>query len=117
MKDIPGFEGLYAATSCGKIWSHKRKIFLRPYDDTHGYLKVDLRKGNQRYQCKVHRLVALTYLPNPHNLPCINHKDETKTNNCLNNLEWCDYQYNINYGTRTQRMRQTMAEKKQAKAC
>ena len=112
MKDIPGFEGLYAITSCGMVWSYKRRKFLKPYGDTHGYLKVDLRKGSQRFQQRVHRLVAMTYLPNPDDLPCINHKDEVKDNNCVNNLEWCDYKYNVNYGTRTERMRQTIAAKK-----
>jgi hypothetical protein len=48
MKDIPGYKGLYAATSCGRIWSHRRKIFLKPYDDGFGYWKVDLRKNGVR---------------------------------------------------------------------
>lgn len=108
MRDIPGFEGRYAITSCGKVWSYRTKRFLKPYDDTHGYLKVDLRKGDKRCQCKVHRLVAITYLPNPDNLPQVNHKDENKQNNCLNNLEWCDAKYNNNYGTKVQRQVQSL---------
>lgn len=107
MRDIPGFEGRYAVTSCGRVYSYKRKKFLTPYGDTHGYLKVDLReRDGTRHQFRVHRLVALAYLPNPNNLPCINHKDEIKTNNCLGNLEWCDHKYNNNYGTRTQRAKE-----------
>lgn len=54
--------------------------------------------------CNIHRLVAEAYLPNPENLPMINHKDENKTNNCLQNLEWCDAKYNLNYGTRNEKI-------------
>lgn len=51
----------------------------------------------------VHRFIAECFIPNPNNLPEINHKDENKTNNCVDNLEWCDHKYNINYGTRNKR--------------
>ena len=98
MKDVVGYERLYAVTSCGKVWSYKRKKFLKPRDNGHGYLYVCLCKDGQRKWCRVHRLVAQTYLPNPENLPQVNHKDENKSNNCLQNLEWCDAKYNINYG-------------------
>lgn len=53
---------------------------------------------------KIHRLVAETYIPNPEGLPQVNHKDENKVNNCLQNLEWCDAKYNINYGTRNDKV-------------
>lgn len=58
MRDIPGFEGLYAATSCGKIWSHRRKIFLKQRYDKYGYLRVGLRKDGKLYTRYVHQLVA-----------------------------------------------------------
>lgn len=105
MRDIPGFEGRYAITSCGKVWSHKSKRFIKPYLVGRGYLGVKLNGKNYR----VHRLVAITYLPNPNNLPQINHKDENKHNNCLNNLEWCDAKYNNNYGTKVQRQMRSIA--------
>lgn len=79
MRDIPGFEGLYAVTSCGKVWSYKSKKFIKPYRIGNGYLAVKLAGKNYR----VHRLVAMTYIPNPENLPFVNHKDENKHNNCL----------------------------------
>ena len=99
MKDIKGYEGIYGITSCGKVWSYKRKKFLVPDISNSGYLKVDLWKNGKGKNHYIHRLVAEAYIPNPDNLPQINHKDENKTNNCLQNLEWCDGKYNSNYGT------------------
>ena len=64
-----------------------------------GYLYVKLRGK----MIGVHRLVASSFIPNPHNLPQVNHKDEDKSNNNVTNLEWCSSKYNINYGTRIQR--------------
>ena len=63
-----------------------------------GYSYVELYKDKQPKRCRVHRLVAKAYIPNPDCLPCINHKDEIKTNNNVGNLEWCTYQYNNTYG-------------------
>ena len=104
MKDIKNYEGLYAVTSCGKVWSYKRKKFLKPMDNSYGYLRVNLYKDGKMKSCFVHRLVADAYIPNPENLPQVNHKDENKSNNCLQNLEWCDNSYNINYGTRNEKV-------------
>ena len=99
MKDIKGYEGLYAITTEGDVYSYKRKKFLKPADNGTGYLFVILHKDGKVKNYKIHRLVAEAYLPNPNNLPQVNHKDENKTNNCLQNLEWCDASYNTNYGT------------------
>ena len=99
MKDVVGYEGLYAVTSCGKVWSYRRKKFLKPWYNNNGYLLVNLFKDRERKIYLIHRLVAEAYIPNPDNLPQINHRDENKTNNCLQNLEWCDAKYNTNYGT------------------
>ena len=98
MKDVKGYEGLYAVTSCGKVWSYINEKFLKPGVNNDGYLRVNLYKNGKYKSYAIHRLVAMAYLPNPENLPEINHKDENKTNNCLQNLEWCDRKYNINYG-------------------
>ena len=98
MKDIKGYEGLYAVTSCGKVWSYINEKFLTPGVNRDGYLYVNLYRNGKYTSYTIHRLVAMAYIPNPENLPEINHKDENKTNNCLQNLEWCDAKYNTNYG-------------------
>ena len=110
MRDIPGYEGLYAITSCGKVWSYENKRFLKPFLDKDGYKKILLCKNNKK-KYFIHRLVALTYLPNPNNYPIINHKDENKQNNSLNNLEWCTAQYNTNYGTRNKKVSKKLSKK------
>lgn len=106
MKDIKGYEGLYAVTSCGKVWSYKRSKFLSQRYDKDGYPRIDLYKDGKAKTYFIHRLVAEAYIPNLDNLPQINHKDEDRTNNSVNNLEWCSAQYNVNYGTRTERAMQ-----------
>ena len=63
------------------------------------YYRVSLRKDGKYYNKSIHRLVAEAFLPNPDNLPCVNHKDENKLNNCVDNLEWCTKSYNHSYGT------------------
>ena len=110
MKDVVGYEGLYAVTSCGKVWSYKNKKFLKPLTDINGYLYVNLFKDGKMKHYKVHRLVAEAYLPNPNNLPQINHRDENKANNCLQNLEWCDAKYNSNYGTRNDKIKKPILQ-------
>lgn len=96
MRDIKNYEGLYAVTSCGKVWSYKRKKFLSP-GLIRGYSIVELHKDGKAEMHLVHRLVAEAYLDNPDNLPQVNHKNEIRSNNFVNNLEWCTQEYNINY--------------------
>ena len=103
MRDIKGFEGLYAITSCGKVWSYKSNKFLKPRFDKDGYLRVTLTKDGKMTTCHIHRLVAEAYIPNVDNLPEVNHKDEVKTHCWVGNLEWCTREYNVNYGTRNAR--------------
>lgn len=88
MKDIKGFEGLYAVTSCGKVWSYKAHKFLSPGKTQDGYLQVVLRKDNESKHLYVHRLVAQAYIPNEDNLETVDHIDCDKTNNNVNNLHW-----------------------------
>ena len=104
MKNVVGYEGIYGITSCGKVWSYRNEKFLTPLVGKDGYLFVHLYKDGKMKNYKIHRLVAEAYIPNSENLPQINHKDENKTNNCLQNLEWCDASYNINYGTRNKKV-------------
>lgn len=99
MKDIKGYEGLYAVTEDGNVWSYYRKRYMKPTADAKGYLRVDLYKDGKKKNYKVHRLIAETYIDNPNNLPQVNHKDENKENNSISNLEWCDTAYNLNYGS------------------
>lgn len=102
--DIPGYEGLYQASTFGNIRSiYGRKKRLRPAKYSRKYLQVTLYNGGRKECCAVHRLVALAFLPNPQNLPEVNHKDENKLNNRLDNLEWCTRAYNNSYGTAIER--------------
>lgn len=111
MKDIKGYEGLYAITSCGKVWSYRKDKFLKPYNHNSGYLSVNLYGANRaRKTCLLHRLVAEAYLLNPTGLPQVNHKDENKFNNCLNNLEFVSACYNNNYGTHNNRISEKLSK-------
>lgn len=103
-RDVVGYEGLYGITSCGKVWNYKKGRFLKPTADKDGYLKVGLRKNGKTKTFLVHRLVAMAYIANPEGLPEVNHKDEVKDHDWLNNLEWCDREYNVNYGTRNEKV-------------
>lgn len=103
MKDIKNYEGLYAITEDGKVFSYKSQKFLKLCPNTNGYYHVGLRKGHTTKRFLVHRLVATAYLANPSNLPIVNHKDENKLNNSVQNLEWCTAAYNNAYGSGQQR--------------
>lgn len=104
MKDIKGYEGLYAVTSCGKVWSYKSKIFLKPQRNNSGYLMVGLHKEGHEKKCLIHRLVLETYKPceNMDKLDA-SHRDENRENNNLNNLEWLTHKDNLNYGSHNEK--------------
>lgn len=87
----------------GKVISQKKNIY--------GYMEVHLSKGGRSSSMKVHRLVTMAFIPNPDNLPYVNHKNEVKTDNRVSNLEWCDSRYNTNYGTGRIRTIQTKIER------
>lgn len=106
MTPIPDFED-YLINRKGEVYSKKTNKFLKPWLDSKGYLQVQLFKNGNKYSFKVHRLVAIVFLPNPNNLPEVNHKDENKQNPNLDNLEWCTVEYNNNYGTRGYRISQS----------
>jgi len=105
MKDLQGYEGLYKVTTTGKIYSHYSNKFLALKTTAKGYVSVCLfnpnLKGNPRKYPMVHRLVALTHIPNPNNLPQINHIDGNKLNNNVCNLEWCTPSQNVQHAIDT----------------
>lgn len=115
-KPVVGYEGLYLVNEVGQVKStprngngHKSKI-LKSRLTKQGYVHVCLSNKDHGKNVLVHRIVAETFIPNPYNLPCINHKDENKENNRVDNLEWCSYEYNINYGTCLERQKNTQLE-------
>ena len=132
-RDITGYEGLYQVSNLGRVRSLDRyknqvsksknvysafcpgRILRQSYrSKTSKYLRVSLYHlaGDGVKSCGasylVHILVAQAFIPNPNNLPCVNHKDEDKTNNCVDNLEWCTHKYNCNYGNRNIKISKAM---------
>ena len=104
--DIEGYEGLYQISNKGHVKSLKcgKERILKPGWNAGGYLKVHLFKNAAAQDRLVHRLVAEAFIPNPENKPQVNHKDENKLNNCVNNLEWSTAKENSNYGSRNERL-------------
>lgn len=101
-KQIIGYEGLYEVSNLGNVKSLNylhtgQEKLLSPGIYTNGYLYVVLSKNGEVKQYLIHRLVAQAFLPNPNNYPQVNHKDENKLNNNVENLEWCTAQYNNEY--------------------
>lgn len=109
-KDIPNFYGKYQVSNMGNVRSIARTIIRRNGRKQQieskmlvsrksgcGYLYVTLHNEGKKETIRVHRLVASLFLKNPNNLPVVNHKDENKQNNNVDNLEWCTQQYNIMY--------------------
>lgn len=105
-KDILGYEGLYQVSNLGRVKSLKfdKERILKNRTNSNGYLSVQLSKGNKIKSFLIHRLVANAFLPNPNNYSYVNHKDENKTNNCVDNLEWTSHESNCNFGTRNERI-------------
>lgn len=116
-RPIIGFEGMYEVSSCGgvrslpRVVTRKDGIAMRVRGKTlstrinnDGYICVQLSIHDKPKDIKVHRAVAQAFLDNPYDKPEVNHKDEDKQNNNVDNLEWCDHSYNSNYGTRGSRI-------------
>lgn len=119
-KPVKYYEGLYEISNYGRVKSIERVIqdkngknkvvhekYITQHDNGRGYLFVSLWKDNKTKKEYVHRLVAITFIPNPEKLPQVNHIDEDKQNNYVDNLEWCTCQYNNNYGTHIDRLIET----------
>ena len=122
-KDVVGYEGIYKVSNKGNVFSVERKdsmgrecggIILKPKYHRDGYLGINLYKNGKMKSKFIHRLVAEAFLPNQNNYLEINHKDENKTNNYVENLEWCTRKYNVNYGTAIERATQTQSKKVKA---
>lgn len=122
-RDIAGYEGLYQVSNLGRVRSLDRRVkhnslgsifcrgcLMRPCNNRYGYPTVNLSKDGGKKRFTIHRLVAQAFIPNPNNLPEINHKDEGRTNNHVDNLEWCTALWNNTYGTKVER--QTEKNKK-----
>lgn len=104
-KDIQGYEEYYQISNLGNVKSLKYHGLKRKHPKIlkwritgKGYAQIILSVNNIQKRYSVHRLVALHFIVNPNNFPCVNHKDENPLNNSINNLEWCTYSYNTNYG-------------------
>ena len=102
-KEIPGYEGRFLAHPDGRIFNTKTKNVLQGSLGKDGYRRIKLSVEGRVETWLVHRLIAATFIPNPDELPFVNHKDEDKDNNCADNLEWCTCKYNNNYGTAKER--------------
>lgn len=111
---IKGYEN-YEVTCSGEVINTKTGKVLKPAKDRVGYLIVKLYKDNKQKPFRIHRLVAQAFIPNPDNLSEVNHKDEDKTSNCIENLEWCTHEYNLNYGRRNEKASKAMTNGKKSK--
>lgn len=96
--DIKGYENKYAISNFGRIKSIKANLIMKPMKCTNGYLCACLWKNNRQKKILVHRLVALHFISNPENYEDVNHIDENKENNRVDNLQWCSHSFNMNYG-------------------
>ena len=125
-KDVIGYENQYQISNLGNFRSCDRYVktgrngsgirfikgrILTPCKCKNGYLECSLNYKQERRVYLLHRLVAIHFIPNPENLPEVNHKDENIENNCVDNLEWCTSKYNANYGSRNQRVGDTKLQK------
>ena len=119
-KDVVGFDGRYKVSNKGNIYSVERKdtlgrnwggMVLKQRYDKDGYLRVTLCENGTMETKLVHRLVTEAFISNPNDLPQVNHRDEVKSNNNVENLEWCTSKYNSNHGTRTNRVAEAQSKK------
>lgn len=116
-KIVEQTNGKYSVSNKGNVRNNVSNKLLKQSLSSNGYLIVSFYLDNKTQKNRVHRLVALSFIPNPTNASQINHKDENKANNTVENLEWCTAKENSNYGTRTKRIAKALGHKvKQYKA-
>lgn len=96
-KPVVGYEGYYEVSNTGLVRRIKGNI-LKPKIEKNGYVRYHLSQNGKAKTILAHRIVALAFIPNPNNYPTVNHKDENKENNQVDNLEWCDMPYQNRYG-------------------
>lgn len=109
-KDIPGYEGLYQVSDYGNVWNVKKNRYHTLEKLPSGYIRTRLNSGSHSKTFYVHRLVAEAFVPNPNNYPEVNHIDEQKWHNFVNNLEWVTRLQNVHHGTGRSRARQRIIE-------
>lgn len=124
-RSIKDYEGLYEVSNFGRVRNCRTGRVLKPYPVSQGYLMVMLCKNGVRNVYLMHRLVGMAFpdlvgwtekaVGKPFDELQINHKDQNKENNCVENLEWCDGPYNANYGDRNERMAKTQTNGKLSK--
>lgn len=110
-RPVKGFEGYYDVSDKGEIWSKRRHKTLSPTIDRYGYKKVVLSINGIPFHRTVHRLVAQAFIDNPCNFSTVNHINEIKTDNRVENLEWADVKTNVNHGTRNSRMSDSLCKR------
>lgn len=109
-KEVVGFSQ-YCVSSKGRVFSKYRNRLIKPIVRKDGYVFLTLNKKGKQYNKFLHRLVAEAFILNLSNYKQVNHKDEDKTNNCVENLEWCNSKYNMNYGKKAKQRIQNTIEK------
>lgn len=107
-KDVPQYTGIYEVSNLGRVRSKVTGLIATVCPNQKGYLRAYIYLNGRVKKEFVHRLVAITFLPNPNHYPQVNHKDENKKNNRVDNLEWCTCEYNNNYGTHNDRVSATL---------
>lgn len=114
-KAVKGFEGFYEVSNNGQVRRVSTGRILKQFKNNKGYLRVSLSRGGVYKSYSVHRLVADAFIPNPDNLPTINHVSEDKTDNSVSNLNWMSVEDNINYGTAQERKSEAWRIKREEK--
>jgi hypothetical protein len=126
-KDVVGYEGCYQVSNTGRVKSIVRTFVSGnnsiqkttekelKYCITNGYKRVTLYTSGKLKNYCIHRLVAMAFIDNPYNLNVVNHKDENRLNNNVENLEWCTYKYNTNYGTTREKISKAVIAGKECK--